>query len=44
MPVIPMALTSSSTERVDTPWTYASWITAAGAFSAARLGSRKAGK
>ncbi len=26
MPDIPMALTRSSTARVDTPWMYASWI------------------
>jgi hypothetical protein len=44
IPVIPIAFTRSSTERVETPCTYASWITASSAFSAARRGSRKAGK
>jgi hypothetical protein len=40
----PIALTSSSTDRVETPWIYASWITATSAFSAVRRGSRKPGK
>jgi hypothetical protein len=50
MPLIPIAFTSSPeqvrgpTERVETPWTYASWTTAASAFSAIRRGSRKPGK
>jgi hypothetical protein len=44
MPVMPSALTSSSTERVLTPCTYASWITAAIAFSDERRGSRNPGK
>jgi hypothetical protein len=26
IPLIPIALTSSSTDRVETPWMYASWI------------------
>src|SRR5204862_345546 len=44
IPPMPIALTSSSTERVETPWMYASWITAARAFSAVRRGSRKPGE
>jgi hypothetical protein len=44
MPVPPMACTKSSTERVETPWMYASWITAVSAFSVIRRGSRKLGK
>lgn len=44
IPVMPMALTRSSTLRVEMPWTYASWITAISAFSAVLRGSRKAGK
>jgi hypothetical protein len=44
IPVMPMALTNSSTERVDTPWIYASCTTAARAFSAVRRGSKNAGK
>jgi hypothetical protein len=43
-PLMPSALTRSSTERVDTPWMQASWITAVSAFSAIRRGSRKPGK
>jgi SRSO17 transposase len=43
-PSRPMARTRSSTERVEMPWTQASWITAVSAFSAVRPGSRKAGK
>jgi hypothetical protein len=39
-----MACTRSSTERVEMPWMYASWITAVSAFSAMRRGSRKLGK
>ncbi len=41
---MPMACTRSSTERVDTPWMQASWITAVSAFPAIRLGSGKPGK
>ena len=37
-------LTSSSTDRVDTPWIWASRMTAVSAFSASRRGSRKPGK
>jgi hypothetical protein len=44
MPLMPSAFTRSSTERVETPWMYASWITAVSAFSAIRRGSRKPGK
>jgi hypothetical protein len=44
IPDMPIAFTSSSTERVEIPWTYASWITAVSAFSAMRRGSRKPGK
>lgn len=44
MPVIPIDLTSSSTERVETPWIYASWTTAISAFSAVRRGSKKPGQ
>jgi hypothetical protein len=44
MPLIPMAFTRSSTERVEMPWIYASWTTAVSAFSERRRGSRKAGK
>jgi hypothetical protein len=44
MPLMPMALTRSSTERVETPWMYASWITAVSAVSASLRGSRKNGK
>jgi hypothetical protein len=36
MPLMPSVFTKSSTERVDTPWMYASWITAVSAFSAIR--------
>ena len=43
-PVPPIAFTRSSTERVEMPWMYASWITATNAFSAVRRGSRKLGK
>ena len=43
-PEPPIACTSASTERVETPWTYASWITATSAFSAVRRGWRKEGK
>src|SRR5437763_1525124 len=32
MPSIPMARTRSSTERVEMPWTWASWTTAVSAF------------
>jgi hypothetical protein len=41
---LPIALTTSSTDRVEMPGTYASWITAVGAFSAMQRGSRKPGK
>ena len=44
MPARPMAWTSSSTRRVDTPPIHASWITATSAFSLTFLGSRKGGK
>src|ERR671926_1309932 len=43
MPLSPIACTSSSTRRVDTPPIQASWITVTSAFSAVR-GSRKGGK
>jgi len=33
IPLPPAACTNSSTERVETPWTYASWIIAASAVS-----------
>ena len=39
-PAPPIARTRSSTERVDTPCTSASWISAVSAFSAIRPGSR----
>ena len=38
MPLMPVALTRSSTERVETPWTWASWI------SATRRDARNPGK
>ena len=44
MPVIPKACTSASTRRVETPWTYASWITATSARSARVRGSNNVGK
>ena len=44
MPASPMAWTSSSTRRVETPAIQASWITATSAFSEVFLGSRKGGK
>ena len=44
IPDSPMACTNSSTRRVDTPLTQASWITATSAFSDVFLGSRKGGK
>jgi hypothetical protein len=44
MPDSPIACTSSSTRRVETPPIQASWITATSAFSLAFLGSRKGGK
>ena len=44
MPVMPIACTSSSTLRVETPLIHASWITATSAFSTIFLGSRKPGK
>src|ERR1700710_194726 len=40
----PMACTKSSTRRVDTPPTQASWITATRAFSDVLRGSRNGGK
>ena len=40
IPDIPIALTRSSTDRVEMPWTWASWITAVSAFSAMRCSSR----
>ena len=44
MPLMPMACTSSSTLRVETPAIQASWITATSAFSTGLRGSRKPGK
>jgi hypothetical protein len=44
MPDSPIACTSSSTRRVETPPIQASWITATNAFSEVFLGSRKGGK
>ncbi len=44
MPLSPMAWTRSSTRRVDTPLTQASWITATRAFSDVLRGSRNGGK
>jgi hypothetical protein len=44
MPSIPNAFTSSSTLRVETPCTYASWTTVAKAFSAFLLGPRSEGQ
>lgn len=44
MPSIPSARTRSSTRRVDTPDTYASWTTASRARSARRRGSSRLGK
>jgi hypothetical protein len=44
MPESPIARTSSSTLRVDTPPIQASWITATSAFSLTFLGSRNGGK
>ena len=44
MPVMPIACTSSSTRRVETPPIQASWITDTSAFSTVRRGSRKRGK
>ena len=44
MPDSPIACTSSSTRRVDTPPIQASWITMTSAFSAVLRGSRKGGK
>ena len=40
----PIACTRSSTRRVETPLTQASWITATNAFSEVFRGSRKGGK
>lgn len=42
--VIPIAFTTSSTERVETRCTHASSMTVTGAFSAAHRGARKAGE
>ena len=44
MPLSPIACTSSSTRRVETPPIQASWMTATRAFSEVRRGSRKPGK
>ena len=44
MPARPIACTSSSTRRVETPPIHASWITATSAFSEVFRGSRKGGK
>ena len=44
MPARPMAWTSSSTRRVETPPIQASWMTATSAFSLTFLGSRNGGK
>jgi hypothetical protein len=44
MRLFPMACTSSSTLRVETPLIQASWMTATSAFSTVFLGSRKPGK
>src|SRR4051794_27365238 len=44
MPVSPIACTSSSTRRVETPPIQASWMTATSAFSAILRGSRNGGK
>jgi hypothetical protein len=44
IPLSPMACTSSSTRRVETPPIQASWITATSAFPDVRRGSRKPGK
>jgi len=44
MPVMPMAFTSSSTLRVETPLIHASWMTATSAFSTIFLGSSKPGR
>ena len=44
MPPAPMALTGSSTERVETPWTWASRITATRAVPALRRGSGTPGE
>jgi hypothetical protein len=44
MPVIPSAWTRVSTRRVETPCTYASWITATSARSARVRGSNRVGK
>jgi hypothetical protein len=43
-PSKPSALISSSTFRVETPWTYASWTTANNACSARRRGCSNVGK
>src|SRR5690349_23113050 len=44
IPDSPIACIRSSTRRVETPPTHASWITATSAFSEVFLGSRKGGK
>ena len=43
MPERPIAWTSSSTRRVETPPIQASWMTVTSAFSAVLRGSRKGG-
>ena len=44
IPSTPKAFTRSSTFRVETPWTYASWTTASNACSARRRGCSNDGK
>jgi hypothetical protein len=44
MPERPIACTKSSTRRVETPPTQASWITATSAFSEVLRGSRNGGE
>ena len=44
IPLIPSACTNSSTRRVETPWTYASWTTATSARSPRFRGSSRLGK
>jgi hypothetical protein len=44
MPLMPMACTSSSTLRVETPAIQASWMTDTSAFSTVFLGPRKPGR
>ena len=44
MPLSPIACTSSSTRRVETPPIHASWMTVTSALSAVLRGSRNGGK